>query len=104
MSRAAILQLAQQMLDRELGVIEGCCAICHQRPTLEHSDLQADVLLPFIGFESELHNYPIGEARKYWNPEALRKQDERLCEIVAAAEPDIFAACKTLVAQWNIWH
>ena len=104
MSRAAILHLAQQMLDRELGIIEGCCAICQQRPTLEHPDVQADVLLPFIGFESELHNYPIGEARTYWNPEALRKQDDRLREIVAAVEPEIFAACRTLIARWSSRH
>jgi hypothetical protein len=103
-SKVVITQLAQKMLDGELGIIEGCCAICKQRPTLEHSDVQADVLLPFIGFESELHNYPIGEARKYWNPEALRKQDERLREIVAAAEPDIFAACRALLARWSSRH
>jgi hypothetical protein len=78
MSKTVILQLAQKMVDRELGIIEGCHAICQQRPTLEHSDEQADVLLPFIGFESELHNYPIGEARKYWNPEGLLKQDKLL--------------------------
>ena len=104
MSRAAILQLAQKMLDRELGIIEGCCAICQQRPTLEDSDVQADVLLPFIGFESELHNYPIGEARKHWNQEALRKLDERLREIVAAAEPEIFSACRALLARWSSRH
>jgi hypothetical protein len=42
MSKEAILKIAQQMLDRDLGIIEGCEAICRQRPTLEHSDVQAD--------------------------------------------------------------
>jgi hypothetical protein len=104
MSKAAILKLAQQMLDRNLGIIEGCEAICRQRPTLEHSDVQADVLLPFIGFDSEMHSYPTGESRKYWNTEALRVQNERIRVIVAASEPEIFNACRILLARWGTRH
>lgn len=104
MSKAVILQIAQKMLDRQLGIIEGCEAICGQRATLGHSEIQAEVLLPFIGFDSEMHNYPTGESRKYWNEDALRVQDERIRVIVAAAEPEIFDACRALLARWGTRH
>jgi len=104
MSKEVILKIAQQMLDRDLGIIEGCEAICRQRPTLAHSDVQADVLLPLIGFDSEMHGYLTGESRKYWNQDALNVQDERIRVIVAAAEPQIFDACRTLLARWSARH
>jgi hypothetical protein len=104
MSKEAILKIAQQMLDRDLGIVEGCEAICRQRATLANSDVQADVLFPFIGFDSDMHSYPTGESRKHWNPDALRVQDERIRVIVAAAEPGIFEACRALLVQWGTRH
>jgi hypothetical protein len=71
---------------------------------LADEDLEAEVLFPFIAFESELHDFPIGQERQHWNEKALKVKDLRLNEIVAAARPEILAACRTLVAQWSMHH
>jgi len=92
------------MLDRDVGIIEGCEAICQQRATLANCDVQADVLMPFVGFDSEMHNYPTGSSRKYWNPDALSVQDEHIRVIVVAAEPQIFEACRSLLVRWSARH
>jgi hypothetical protein len=60
--------------------------------------------MPFIGFDSEMHSYPTGQSRKYWNADALRVQGERIRMIVAAAEPGIFEACRALLAGWGTRH
>lgn len=75
--------------------------ICQARPGLDDLDVQNELLFAFIAFESEMHNFQIDEARKFWNEEALKVQDARVREIVAAAQPDILEACKTLLGSWG---
>jgi hypothetical protein len=57
-------------------------------------------LMPFIGFESELHEFPIGESRRYWNPRALAEQDRKLAAYVERAKPALLEACRILLADW----
>lgn len=104
MSKQQIVTIANQMLDETIGIVEGSIAICRARPGLGDEDIQAEVLFPFIAFESELHDFPIGKERQYWNEEALKAKDRRLNEIVDAARPEILEACRTLIAQWSERH
>jgi hypothetical protein len=76
-------------------------AISRERVDLEESQLQADVLLPFVAFESEMHNFPLGESREYWNKQALAARDARLQEIVDAARLEILDACRDLLDEWS---
>ena len=88
------------MLDERLGIIEGCEKICRARAGLENPELQSELLLPFVAFDSEMDNFPLGEARQYWNEKALSAKDARLREIVEAARPEILDACRSLLADW----
>lgn len=101
MSKERIVQAARDMLAGKIGIVDGSIAICRARPGLDDSDLQNELLFPFIAFESELHNFPIDEVRKLWNQEALKAQDARVGEIVSAAQPEILEACKTLLESWG---
>lgn len=104
MSRQHIVTIANQMLDETIGIVEGSIAICRARPGLRDEDLQAEVLFPFMAFESELQDSPIGKERQHWNEEALQAKDRRLNEIIAAARPEILEACRALIAQWSEHH
>jgi len=101
MSKARIIGIARKILLRELDIVEGSREISRARVGLPDSELQADVLLPFIAFESELHRFPIGASRQYWNERALAALDKELQQIVASAEPDMRSACVNLLKAWR---
>ena len=101
MSKARIVEIARKMLTGDVGIIEGAQEICRARSGLPESQLQADVLLPFIAFESELHNFPLGESRKYWNQEVLAEKDIQLNQIVTRAGPELRSACIELLNAWR---
>lgn len=56
---------------------------------LENPELQSELLRPFVAFDSEMDNFPFGEARQYWNEKALSAKDARLREIMEAARPEM---------------
>ena len=101
MSRERIADVARKILCGDIGIVEGSREICKARSGLPDSQVQADVLLPFIAFESELHNFPLGESRKYWNEKALAEKDVQLKEITARAEPELRMACMELLKAWR---
>jgi hypothetical protein len=101
MSRERIAEVARKILCGDIGLVEGSREICKARSGLPDSQLQADVLLPFIAFESELHNFPIGESRRYWNEKALAEKDVQLEEIIAKADPELRIACMALLKAWR---
>jgi hypothetical protein len=101
MFRARIVDVAKKILSEDIGIVDGSREICRATLGLPDSQLQADALLPFIAFESELHNFPIGESRKYWNEKALAEKNIQLKQIVAKAEPELRSACVALLKAWH---
>ena len=101
MSRERIREIARKILTGDIGIVEGSREICRARSGLPDSQLQAEVLHPFIAFESELHDFPIGESRKYWSEKALAEKDGELEHMVADAEREIRGACVALLKAWS---
>jgi hypothetical protein len=82
MSRERIKEIARRVLAGDIGIVEGSREICQARAGLPFAQLQAEVLLPFIAFDSELHDFPIGESRKYWDEKSLAEKDIQLEQLV----------------------
>jgi hypothetical protein len=101
MSRERIKEVARKILTGDVGIVEGSREICRARSGLPFAQLQAEVLLPFIAFDSELHEFPIGESRKYWNERALAEKDIQLQQLVENAERDMRRACIELLKAWD---
>ena len=95
-----VLNLCRKMLAGDLDLVEGCRSICFARSRLPAHVADSPLLMPFIGFESELHEFPIGESRKYWSARALAEQDRKLATYVEQAKPALLEACRTLLADW----
>lgn len=96
-----ILSLCRQMLAGDLDLVEGCSAICFARAGLPAALLDSPLLMPFVAFESDLHSFPIGESRKYWNTRALEEHDRRLAAIVEKARPGLLDSCRALLTTWG---
>jgi hypothetical protein len=61
-------------------------------------DAQLDeVLVTFIAVDSETDALPLGEVRKFWNQEALKRQDIEIAKAEARYREKIAAACRELV-------
>jgi hypothetical protein len=104
MSRERICQIAQQMLDERISLVDGCAAICKARVELADSDLQSECILPFIAFDSEMHGFATGEVRANWTEQALSRNDPRLQSILEGAKPELFDACRMLLDHWTPKH
>jgi DNA-directed RNA polymerase subunit RPC12/RpoP len=73
-----VLHIAKQLVAGRLGVIAASRELSRLRHDVEPQ--VAEVLLTFVGIDSETDTLPIGVVRKEWNPEALERKDRQIAE------------------------
>ncbi|MGB2663263.1 MAG: hypothetical protein WAK48_04615 [Candidatus Acidiferrum sp.] len=74
-----ILSTAKQPIAERLGVIAASRKLAGLRQYDQHVEPQiAEVLLTFLGIDSETDTLPIGADRKQWNREALLLKDQEI--------------------------
>jgi hypothetical protein len=87
------------MREGSLSFIEGAreiCALAYQVGL----DCDPDVIV-FVGIESETDALPMGDVRKLWQEEALRKLQPEIDHAEAWARASGSAACESLIARFN---
>ena len=87
-------EVAQSVLDGRTTVLEAVRELVY----LAHTDAIADVedRRLIIGIESETDHLPVGEVRRLWAPEALRKKDAEIASAEAWWKADFLEACKRI--------
>ena len=75
------LRVARKLVAGEIGVITASRELAWLRYIHEVEPQVAEVLLIFTGIHSETDTLPLGEVRKEWNPDVLKRKDK---EIMAA--------------------
>jgi DNA-directed RNA polymerase subunit RPC12/RpoP len=73
-----ILSTAKELISGRLGVIAASRELSRFRQDVEQQI--ADVLLTFVGIDSETDTLPVGGVRKEWNREALERKDKEIAE------------------------
>jgi len=73
-----ILRAAKQLIAGQLGVIAASRELSRFRHDVEPQ--VAEVLLTFVGIDSETDTLPIGGVRKEWNREALERKDKEITD------------------------
>ena len=90
-----VLHIAKQLLAGRLGVIAASRELSRLRHDVEPQ--VAEVLLTFVGIDSETDTLPIGAVRKEWNPEALERKDRQIVEAERFyRDSAIESACKLI--------
>lgn len=90
-----VLHIAKQLVAGKLGVIAASRELSRLRHDVEPQ--VADVLLTFVGIDSETDTLPIGVVRKEWNPEALERKDRQIAEAERFyRDSAIESACKVI--------
>jgi Protein of unknown function (DUF2489) len=76
--RVHILRIARQLVTGEIGII----AASRQLGYLRHEvDPQlTNLIVTFTAIDSETDALPVGDVRKEWSPEALKRKDKEIAE------------------------
>jgi Protein of unknown function (DUF2489) len=100
-NRQKVAQIAQRILDGEVGIIAGArqiSALCGGHVDLDESDPD---FRTFVGIDSETDDLPIGDTRRHWAADALQKKDAEIAAAEAFYRDAALAACKRLVARFG---
>jgi hypothetical protein len=95
-----IVAAAQSILSGEIGVVAGAYelgSLGRQIGANRDPDFEL-----FIGIDSETDHLPVGEVRKYWNPEALRAKDAELARFESQVRDRAFEACRSLIQKYDL--
>jgi len=100
-ARLTAVQCATAILNRELGLLEGCQRLADLADSLVDSWLDDPDFVLFGGVASEADGLPVGTGRQYWSAEALQREDRDIARYEAAVEGQVRAACRNVVARFS---
>jgi len=76
--RVHILRIARQLVVGEIGVIAASRELGYLRHEVQPQ--VANVLVTFTAIDSETDALPVGNVRKEWSPDVLKRKDEEIAE------------------------
>ena len=98
LSASAII--AQDILEGSISLIEGsrqlsALALAHAPKPLDED------FSPFLTFDDRTCEFPVGEFRRFWAPEALAAKDTQVAQVEAEFREILLAACRRLVIRFQ---
>ena len=102
--RRQAIEVAQGVLEKRLGICEGSRALA----SLAHDlvpDWRVDPDFVVLGaLDSDSERFPLGALRDRWDPKALALLDIEREEMERRVEPDVMAACRSILARFGAFH
>ena len=99
MQRRRVAELARQILNGEIDVLDGSCKIAALRWEVEVEDSDAD-FMAFEGVSSETDHLPIGDEALNWSDEALARKEPELKHAREWAIESVRSECASLIARF----
>ena len=78
--RVLILRIAKKLVAGEIGVIAASRELGYLHLSHEVEPRLAKVLVTFTVINSETDALPVGDVRKEWSPEALKRKDKEIAD------------------------
>ena len=94
--KSELLDAATKLINDEIYFIEGIRII---KSRLELVKLDDDDINLFRGIDSETDDVPVGDTRKLWNKEALKKVDDELIDYINQEKTQVVKVCKKILKQ-----
>ena len=91
---------ARLVRDGKLNVVEGAWRLSALRNDVSRKDFDDDFML-FVAIASETDHLPVGEVRKQYSPDALRKADKEIEEVEKFYREQVVTACEKLIARFS---
>jgi hypothetical protein len=99
-ARNRVVEIAQHILSGRVGVIQGARALRDIRSTVTQDALDPD-FLPFIVIDSETDTLPVGDVRKFWDAEALKRKDVEIEDAEQMYRETALDGCRKLLARYG---
>ncbi len=90
-----LLGIARSILSGTIGILDGCAAIASVAFPLNEPELN-DALRFFAIVAGEADEFPSGETRRLWAPEALKAKDKEAGDYERRVRSDVNDACRRL--------
>jgi len=99
-ARLELGTIAAGMLDCSIDYLEGSMKLSKLR---FDSDLEDDRdLLIFVAIDSETDDFPLGDVRKKWSHDALRRLEPEINKTVEWAKSISLGNCKSLAERFHV--
>lgn len=89
--------VADAVIRGEMGAVEGSRVLSRMQNELDLGKVETDLMLTFIGVDSETDDLPLGDERDLWNPQALSEKDADLQAYQAKVQEPVRKACSRLI-------
>lgn len=96
--RSEVAHTARMIRDGKLNVVEGAWQLSALRYDVSQKDFDDDFML-FVAIASETDHLPVGEVRKQYSSNALRKADAEIAEAEKLCRAQVEVACEKLIAR-----
>ena len=93
-TKTEVAIVAEQMLNGELELLEGCRKLVQLHSRSGAPD--DDAIITVIGIESETDDLPAGRDRERWAPDVLAEKDRQRDEYMARVRDPLMAALRSL--------
>lgn len=98
--RSEVANTARMILDRQINLVEGAWRLSALRHDVSRKDFDDDFML-FVAIASETDHIPVGEVRKQYSPDALRKAEAEIAEAEKLYHAQAEVACEKLIARFS---
>ena len=95
-----VVQVAEQILNQEIGLIEGARLLSRLRGEVTESQFDPDFTL-FVGIDSETDALPVGDERQLWADSVLLEKDKEIKRLEDFYRDNVVAACKVLISRFG---
>jgi len=94
--KTELLHAATNLINDDIHFVEGIRIIKDRLDILELDDDEVNLTR---GIDSETNDIPIGDTRKRWNKEALRKVDDEIIDYIVQEKAQVIKVCEKIVKQ-----
>ena len=102
-ARTRLMKTAEGILNGSIGIVEGC-RMMNEFIAFAELDIDEDDRMTFQSVESQTDHLPIGEVRKLWNEEALKKKDEEIRKAEIMFTGIVKDSCSFIVNKYTSEH
>jgi len=95
---AEVLRISRSLLEGKIGVIVASRALASLGSELGGMDTD---FVPFVGIASETDHLPVGDERRHWAEDALRRKDAEMAQAEAFYQSAAISGCEQLVSRYG---
>lgn len=87
--------IATAMIEGRMQLVEGARKINHLRFAIDEPE--HEVFKSIVAFEDDTEDFPLGDLRAEYEPNYLKRLDEKMNKLIEEDKADVLAACEDIL-------